>query len=139
MKTSTASRTSRREKPAPRYTRETATEFEAVSSKSAQQVIELLEDRKTAGTYPECPCEPYEGVYTFERWKALGFFVRKGEKSLRVASYVAVDSKKKEGDSAPVSSDDSGSDKWLKPHTLYLFCRCQVDPIEVKPEGVTVG
>ena len=32
-----------------------------------------------------CGCEPYQDVFTFNRWKAQGFFVRKGEHGVKLA------------------------------------------------------
>ena len=34
--------------------------------------------------FAECGCEPYADVFTFNRWKAQGYFVRRGEHGVRL-------------------------------------------------------
>ena len=31
-----------------------------------------------------CGCKPYEDVFTYNRWKAQGFFVKRGEHALKL-------------------------------------------------------
>lgn len=91
-----------------RMTAEQATTFEHESAQSAATVAEQL----------ECDCEPYTDVFTFNRWKAQGFSVRKGEKAHRVTGYVP----KVEKDAT------TGEErKRLIPRVNCVFCRCQVD------------
>jgi len=63
-----------------------------------------------------CGCKPYEDVFTFRRWIALGFVVRKGETAIKL----------------PVITDkqdeETGEVKRLF-HTSAVFCRCQVKPL----------
>lgn len=65
----------------------------------------------------DCSCEPYEDVFTYRRWKALGFQVQRGEKKrVSVLTFHQVE-------------DDDGSTR-LRPWNSHLFCRCQVQPKE---------
>lgn len=73
----------------------------------------------------KCGCQPYRDVFTFWRWKAQGFSVRKGEKSIHIPVVI----------NTPESEDaDTGEIKhgarllW----TGHVFCRCQVAATEVK-------
>ncbi len=38
-----------------------------------------------------CGCEPYKDVFTFNRWKAQGYFVRRGEHGIHLALVKAID------------------------------------------------
>lgn len=89
-------------------TAEQAQTFEHESAQSAATVAEQL----------ECECEPYADVFTFNRWKAQGFSVRKGEKAHRVTGYVP-----------KVTRDATTGEerKQLIPRVNCVFCRCQVD------------
>ncbi len=82
--------------------------FEHESAQSAATVAAQL----------DCHCEPYADVFTFNRWKAQGFSVRKGEKAHRVTGYVP-----------KVSRDEKTGEerKTLIPRVNCVFCRCQVD------------
>lgn len=99
---------------APKMTPEQAKRFErGVSLQSYAQVVEQV----------ECGCEPYVDVFTYRRWQAQGFQVRKGEKAKKFASWVPV------GETAE-DEPDNGKRKGLIARTLSVFCRCQVDPKE---------
>lgn len=105
-----------RERPA--MTKDEAIDFDHVSSRSALQIIEAIFARAATGQYPSCPCQPYRDVFTYERWKAQDYQVRRGEKSLRISSFRPIDV----GEELP-----EGKRRKLIPKTLALFCRCQVD------------
>jgi hypothetical protein len=91
-----------------RMTAEQAQTFEHESATSAATVAAQL----------ACECEPYADVFTFNRWKAQGWSVRKGEKAQRVTGYVP-----------KVERDATTGDEitHLIPRTNCVFCRCQVE------------
>lgn len=62
-----------------------------------------------------CECEPYQDVFTYNRWKAQGYQVRRGEHGCRVTTWVP--------------KDKDNPDKGVFPRTATVFCRCQVDKI----------
>ena len=95
-------------------TAEQATTFEHESAQSAATVAEQL----------DCECEPYADVFTFNRWKAQGFSVQKGEKAIRVPGYLT-----------KVTTDAStGAETVARiPRTNCVFCRCQVAPTPARP------
>ena len=122
MTTSTATRrkaTTRRERP--QITAEQARRFTRESLNSYGQIVQALEDRRPTA-HAECRCEPYVDTFTFGRWIPQGFHVRKGEKAIRLATWVPVEGKEDDDESAP----------YLLPRTVFIFCRCQVDPNEEK-------
>ena len=119
MKTRVRSRSRR-----PRMTKDDALSFSRPSGKSWAAVAAALEARNRTG----CACVPYAddaegGVFTFARWIALGYCVRKGEKAIRLSTWVPLPGKKPEA----VNGEEPQADVRLRPHTVNLFCRCQVD------------
>src|SRR4051794_38621055 len=80
--------------------------FDGISTNSAAQVLIALDERKETGIYPDCACEPYEDTFTFERWKAQGKQVRRGEKALRISSWIAP---KRRGERDDANGDDNSS------------------------------
>lgn len=96
-------------------TAEQAQTFEHESAQSAATVAEQL----------DCECEPYTDVFTFNRWKAQGFSVRKGEKAHRVTGYVP-----------KVTKDATTGEerKQLIPRVNCVFCRCQVDRTKTRAD-----
>ncbi len=128
----TNSRRTLRTDRAAKMTAADAQTFDNISDKSAEQVITAIEARKEAGLFPECTCEPYEDVFTFLRWKAMGRVPCKGTTALHVASFVPVNDK---SEATPTPKDGSDEKKArLMPKTLYLFCRCQTKELEEKPK-----
>ena len=103
-----------------------ATNFNGYSSNSISQILNGIEARKESGKHVNCTCEPYEDIFTFARWEALGFCVRKGETSIKIGSWVPVATKTKTD--AETGKETQGK-AFLKPHTMCLFCRCQVELI----------
>lgn len=89
-------------------TREART-FTHKSESSYQQVKSQL----------SCDCEPYEDVFTYGRWKALGQQVQKGERSIKLQTWIPIVDKDENGD--PVTTG-------VRPKTASLFCRCQTRP-----------
>lgn len=68
----------------------------------------------TAKGIPESDIRPRENVFTFEAWKALGRYVRKGEHGVKVVTFIQ--SKSKEAD------PDTGEAKIIRrPWTTTIF------------------
>lgn len=99
-----------------------ATTFGTYSVANAAQVKHAL----------ACGCEPYQDVFTYNRWKALGFQVQRGEKAIKipVVKVVAVENK------------DTGAEETRKLlGTGAVFCRHQVkaaDGSNPQPQPVKV-
>lgn len=66
-----------------------------------------------------CGCEPYVDVFTFARWRAQGFRVRKGQHAIRIP---VVYSQEKE-------SEDGTIETIRRFSSAPVFCRCQVQAI----------
>lgn len=49
---------------------------------------------------PESEIKPRENVFTFEAWKALGRYVRKGEHGVKVVTFIETKSKKLDQDTS---------------------------------------
>ena len=68
-----------------------------------------------------CGCEAYRDVFTYNRWKAQGFQVQRGQKAIRLPLVRVVD------------REDPKTGKTETRRILgrsAVFCRCQVKPIE---------
>ena len=64
-----------------------------------------------------CGCEPYRDVFTYNRWKAQGFQVQKGEKSIRLPHVRIV----------TVKDQQTGEEVQRRSlRSSAVFCRCQV-------------
>lgn len=70
-----------------------------------------------------CGCEPYVDTYTFGRWIAQGYAVRKGEHGTRISVKHAIERKDKE------TGEVEQGERW---GSAVVFCRCQVAPVTVK-------
>ena len=87
---------------------EEAREFQTYSVGNAARVTEAR----------PCGCQPYRDVFTYRRWKAQGFQVRRGEKAIRLPVIVhATQTDEKTGEEQTVSMR----------RPSFVFCRCQVD------------
>lgn len=69
-----------------------------------------------------CPaqsCRAYADIFTFRRWRALGFVVRKGEKGTTITTWI------------PIKRDDNTEARTTRrrPKRAVLFCRHQVEPV----------
>ena len=85
--------------------------FDHTSAENAQ-IVEM---------FRPCECEAYQDIFTYNRWKAQGYQVRKGEKGTAIVGYKTVDKEdKKTGETKKVTFA----------RTNHVFCRCQVDKIE---------
>lgn len=67
-----------------------------------------------------CPegCEAYKDIFTFRRWKAQGYFVRKGEKGTKITTWIP-----------KIENDEQGNEKIVgkRPKVAVVFCRHQVE------------
>ena len=59
---------------------------------------------------------PFTSCMTFRRWQQFGFRVRKGEKAIRSITYIE-------------KKDENGEVISTFPRNVFLFHKCQVDPI----------
>ncbi len=68
---------------------------------------------------PTLECRAYSDIFTFRRWLAQGYAVKKEEQGTRVTTWIAV----------PERDDDEGRvARRTRPKTAVLFCRHQVEP-----------
>ena len=67
---------------------------------------------------PEGSCEAYSDIFTFRRWRAQGFVVRKGENGTTVTTWIPV-----------TKTDEHGSTTVTRqrPRRAVVFCRHQVE------------
>lgn len=95
-----------------------ATTFEYRSAKHA----ELL---KAISALHGCTCEPYQDYFTYRRWHALGWHVKKGEHGTKLSTYALVTEE----------DEETGETTVTKRHfTSTVFCRCQVAPIKKRKQ-----
>lgn len=109
----------------PKMTATEARTFERYSMTSMVQIAEAIEERRAEGVHPECSCEPYADTFTFNRWKAQGFGVRKGEKAIKFVTWVRADNGRDV--EAEAEADDDRREPALIMRTVCVFCRCQVE------------
>lgn len=64
---------------------------------------------------PEQSCRAYEDIFTFRRWRAQGYAVRKGEKGTAVTTWVTTKGRRDE------------EEPKTRPKRAVLFCRHQVE------------
>ena len=69
---------------------------------------------------PESEIKPRENVFTFDAWKALGRYVRKGEHGVKVVTFVTVYSREKD----PETGEPKTS---RRPWTTAVFHISQTD------------
>ena len=67
-----------------------------------------------------CTCEAYKDIFTYRRWQAIGYQVRKGEHGKRITTWITMRKKDK------VTGIETVTGK--RPNASTVFCRCQVDP-----------
>ena len=70
-----------------------------------------------------CDCVPYQDTYTFGRWIAQGYAVRKGEHGHHIS--VKHETEKRDKETGEVTTGE----RW---GTAVVFCRCQVAPLTPK-------
>ena len=92
---------------------ENPTEFDHHSETN----IKLLRQHYT------CGCEPYEDVFTFNRWLSQGFAVKKRPENIEKGKWGFMLRSMIEKE---VKRTDGTTYKQGFPVTTYVFCRCQV-------------
>jgi hypothetical protein len=89
----------------------TASDAKTFGRQSIQNMAVVLDARK-------CDCEPYRDFFTYGRWRAQGYQVRKGQHGIKLAVVINV----------PVEDDGKQTTRSLR-RTSSVFCRHQVDPV----------
>ena len=87
----------------------TASDAKAFGRQSIQNMAIVLNAR-------QCTCEPYRDVFTYGRWLAQGYQVRKGQHGIKLPVIINV----------PVEDNEKLTTRSLR-RTSAVFCRCQVD------------
>ncbi len=103
----------------PKFTPETARTFDRFSIANAAQAMRDLQE---AGCCRGA-CQPYEDIYTFNRWAAQGYYVRKGQHGAKLSIIIENTKEDEEGNKTAVS----------RPWMTTVFCRCQVEVKEAAP------
>jgi len=116
--------------PKPKMTAQEATTFQSPSLSNEAIVNAARSQRAESGLYPQCKCQPYQDTFTYARWKAQGFQVRKGEKAL--AKVVVV---------REWTGQDKDGKEIVKqyPSGASVFCRCQVDECGAEPAAAPLS
>ena len=65
-----------------------------------------------------CECKPYEDWFTYKRWQAQGYQVRRGEHGVRLSTFVTMTKTDEEGNKVAMGK---------RPWRSVVFCRCQVE------------
>lgn len=65
-----------------------------------------------------CHCKPYEDWFTYKRWQAQSYQVKRGEHGVRLSTFVTM-----------TKIDDNGNKVVVgkRPWKSVVFCRCQVE------------
>ena len=93
---------------AEKMTAQQATEFEHGHSLIHTMILtQAAQDRG-------CDCKPYEDWFTYNRWQALGFQVHRGEKGIKLTTFV------------PIRDKDGNDTGQTRPWHTTVFCRHQV-------------
>ena len=79
----------------------------------------------TARGIPADEIRPRENVFTFNAWKALGRYVRKGEKGVQVITMIPTKKRERDTSTGEVSERESA-----RPSTAYVFHVSQTEAIE---------
>ena len=94
----------------------------AISGQSLSNFPAIFQGFAAKGI-PESEIKPRENVFTFDAWKALGRYVRKGEHGVKVVTFI--DCKSKELD------QDTGERKIIRrPWTTTVFHVSQTEPLK---------
>ena len=90
----------------PKLTPAQAKSFDRTSVSNALAVVMQL----------KCPCQPYEDVFTYNRWQVLGYQVQRGEKAIKLPLVKSIEVENEEGETENKRILGSSA----------VFCRCQV-------------
>jgi hypothetical protein len=91
-----------------------------MSAEQARQfdAISVANYAAAKAAFAACGCESYADVFTFKRWKAQGYYVRRGEHGVRlpIVKTRAIDDK------------ETGEEKTIRiMGSSHVFCRHQVE------------
>ena len=98
----------------PKMTSEQAQTFSGYSSTNAAVLIATAEAKK-------CECEPYRDWFTYQRWLAQGFQVQKGERGIKLTTWIECIKKDADGNEVVTGR---------RPKGYTVFCKCQVKAME---------
>lgn len=99
----------------PRMTAQEATSFQRYSKANALAAMVWL--RESGACKGECSA--YQDIYTYNRWQAQGYQVRKGQHGAKITTMIET-----------MKKDQDGKEEIDKrPWNTTVFCRCQVDKI----------
>jgi hypothetical protein len=94
----------------------------AVSGQSFSNFPAIFQGFATKGI-PESEIKPRENVFTFDAWKALWRYVRKGEHGVKVVTFIETLSK--------ATDPDTGERKLIRrPWTTTVFHISQTEPLK---------
>jgi hypothetical protein len=95
--------------PRAKMTPEEARQFDGVS---------VANYAMAKAAFASCGCEPYADVFTFNRWRAQGYYVRRGEHGVKLPIIK----------SRTVEDRETGDEKTIKiMGSSHVFCRHQVE------------
>jgi hypothetical protein len=98
----------------------------AVSSQALSNLPTIYREFLDRGI-PETEIKPRVNVFTFHAWKALGRHVRKGEKGVRITTWIPT--REKRDASGKVTKAEG-----RRPKTAYVFHVSQTDPSATAPD-----
>jgi antirestriction factor ArdC-like protein len=94
----------------------------AISGQSFSNFPAIFQGFEAKGI-PESEIKPRENVFTFDAWKALGRYVRKGEHGVKVVTFIETLSKE--------TDPDTGERKLIRrPWTTTVFHVSQTEPVK---------
>jgi len=98
----------------------------AISGQSLSNLPAIFQGFAAKGI-PEADIKPRENVFTFDAWKGLGRYVRKGEHGVKVVTFIETLGKE--------TDPDTGERKLIRrPWTTTVFHISQTEPIKgVRP------
>ena len=108
----------------------------AMHGQSTSNLGEIIKGFKTMGI-PEPDIRPRENVFTFWAWKALGRQVRKGERGVRVTTWVEsrkrlqANHRDQRSDEADVAADANTRARFSRPVTVFHIS--QTEPVSGVP------
>ncbi len=101
--------------------RMTATDAHSFSRYSARNAAEAAATLRRSGACSGA-CEPYQDMFTFQRWLAQGYAVRRGQHGAKLGMILDVERENADGELEHVR----------RPWATTVFCRCQVDRAKVR-------
>lgn len=108
-----------------KMTAQEAVSFDRFSIGNASLILGALEESGRCNDV----CQPYMDIFTFNRWKAQGYSVMKGEHGFKVPVVRKVEVKNRAHESNPEAPEKKSISI---ANGVPLFCRCQVKLIEKK-------